>query len=202
MITGPSAAPSPPPSRPTRGPGAEPTTPPPGPLQWPLVGLAVILALLIVATPTLLGVGNHTIYSPETQPVLTLARGPSGNGSSFLVEGVSQTSYARIDIGLDGRIAWPIVSAANLTWTNWTNRSDTLTSSASTLANPVAINVTVEFVDSSGASVTYVAVYAFNLTGSAVFILPLLPQLTIGTPFVLLSDLPVNLPLLARGATP
>ncbi len=171
------------------------------PQPWPLVGLAVILALLIVATPSLLGLNTPGVQSPQTQPVLTLAVGPTGNGTTFLVEGIGQTTYARIDIGFGAPGVWPVPSTTAMIWSNWTNRTDALAASATTDGNPVAINVSVLFVDSTGASVTYVAVYAFNTTASTVFVQSLLPPIVLGTSSFLRSDLPVNLPLYDRGGS-
>ncbi|MGI0052727.1 MAG: hypothetical protein ACRECR_00500 [Thermoplasmata archaeon] len=175
--------------------------PPDRVLQWPLVGLAVFLALLILATPSLLGILDRRASSPETQPVLDLSLTPTGNGTVLSVEGFSQTTYARIEVGLASGFTWGITSDANLSWGDWMNRTNSSEVDETTSANPVAVNVTVEYIDSTGRAALYVGVYAFNSGGSSVLVQPLIASLGTGGPSKIpVADLPQVLALYLVGS--
>jgi hypothetical protein len=176
---------------------------PSGPVQWPFLGVVVLLILLIFATPGLLAVGQPNAGSPATQAVLVLYRGPGANYTEFHVQGVSFLAYHRISVGIASQFSgWPVVAhGSHLNFTRWVNVSDSLSVQADSGANPVAINVSAVFVDSSGGSVQYFGLYAFNLTGSTYVIQPLLTGLDSGSPSLRLSDLPQGLPLLTRSGS-
>lgn len=164
---------------------------------WLLIGLAAILIVLILATPGLLSLNNPTAGSPATEAVLVLDRPPVGNTTHLYVEGVSDVRYASISLGLATNLSWPAPSqGAGLRWVRWANASETLEDSLVCASNPIAVNVTAYYVDSSGGEVEYVGLYAFNTTGSTMVIEPLLPGLSSGASTLPLAALPQSMPLL------
>lgn len=170
-----------------------------GPLQWPFVGLAVLLVLLVLATPGLLGLGKPTAGSLGSEPVLDLYRSTAGNATHFYVHGVTSVAYAQVDVGLARLPSWPgPLGGVGLAWSNWTNQTDTLSVSVVSAVNPVAVNVSVEFVDPSGMRALYVGVYVFNVSAGTVYLASLLPALNPGLSSLAVTDLPQSLPLLAR----
>ena len=172
---------------------------PPGPFQWPFIGIAVLLVLLILATPGLL---STPAGSPATQAVLVVDWVPMGNHTHayrFAVEGVALTRYDHLALGISVRMPWPVPrDGVGLNWTLWVNQSFGVTVSTSSLANPIAVNVTAEIVDTSGTTALYIGVYAFNATGSTLAIQSLIPTLDPGTPTLAVASLPQSLPLLEQ----
>ena len=171
---------------------------PPPPAPWGLLGIAVLLLLLILATPGLLGgVGEPTAGSPGTVAVLWLDSVP-GQGTHFYVEGVAHARYAEIHLATSPLPSWPVPSASsNLTWGGWVNGTDIVILATSRMANPVAVNVTAVFVDASGTTVYYLGAYAFLTTSTTVRIQSLTGGLDPGAAEYSLTSLPVPLPLLA-----
>ncbi|HEV2316312.1 MAG TPA: hypothetical protein VGV89_01890 [Thermoplasmata archaeon] len=170
-----------------------------GPFQWPFIGIAVLLVLLLLATPSLL---STPAGSPATEAVLVVDWVPTGNHTHafrFTVEGVTLTRYDRLSLALATRLPWPVPrDGAGLNWSLWNNLSNSVTVALSSTADPVAVNVSAEIVDASGASALYLGVYAFNASGSTVALQSLLANLDPGTPTLAVTQLPESLPLLER----
>jgi hypothetical protein len=176
--------------------------PPSGPIQWPFVGLAVVLVLSIAATPWLLGLNSGAASSPDTEAILTLYHpSPSasnrGNSTSIVVQGLSTTLYAWIDLEISkGSVPYPLPSHYRINWTT-SNITNAPFQVNSTNENPFAINVTAEYVDSNGGTVEYFGAYLCNVTGSAIFIAPITLNLSFGASSLPLGSLD-NLPLLSK----
>jgi hypothetical protein len=167
-----------------------------GPLQWPFIGLAVLLVLLILATPELIAVGPSA-GSPQTVAVLILDQTPGANGTHFYVESLSVLRYTTITLGVAEHVSWPVPDRGlNLTWDRWSNTTESLVALISSPANPVAVNVTAIYIDPAGATAIYRGVYAFNTTGGQTYIESLLPGLDPGVSSLVLNS-PEPLPLLA-----
>ncbi|MCI4363622.1 MAG: hypothetical protein L3K13_04885 [Thermoplasmata archaeon] len=170
-----------------------------GPVQWPLIGVATLLVLLLLLTPSLLSPGSPVAGSPQTQAVLVVFYGAAGAGnqSEFQVQGVEPAVYAHIWVGIAHAIPWPPVHGGrNLTFGRWVNTTNQFSDSVLASPMPLAVNVTAVFTDRSGGTAYYVGLYAFNVSGSSLVILTLTPSLAGEAPASLpLSELPVPLPL-------
>jgi hypothetical protein len=166
---------------------------PPEMVQWPFIGVVALLVLLLLLTPALLAPAS----GPGTQAVLIVDR-PSGNNTTrFYVESIQILRYASISIGFAHGLGWPPpATAAGLAFGQWTNVTDAVTASASDANLPDAVNVTVVYVDSAGATVTYVGVYAFGMVNGALDIVALTPELAGDAPASLApGSAPQQLPL-------
>ena len=168
------------------------------PAPWGLIGIAVLLLLLILATPGLLvGAGEPAAGSPAAEAVLWIDVTP-GNVTHFYVEGVAHPRYAEIRLATSALPDWPFMGrAGELPWGNWTNASDVVVLAMTSDENPVAVNVTVVFVDASGAIGDYVGLYGLFTSDSTVHIEPMLSGLDPGTNAYPVGALPEALPLLA-----
>ncbi|MGD0249615.1 MAG: hypothetical protein ABSB97_01810 [Thermoplasmata archaeon] len=129
----------------------------------PFVGATVLLVVLILLTPTLLSISS-TGPGVLTQAELIVDRISGNNSSHFYVRGYGSTvRYAGIWIGVATDFAWSGSGSppwANLTWTTWWNDSDVVTLGFTSLANPVAVNVTAYYTSSGGTAI-YVGILAF-----------------------------------------
>ncbi len=174
-----------------------------GPLQWPFVGLAVLLILLIVTTPSLLGVGTHSAGAPNTSPELVVYRSAHGAGTSFALTGVEITGYKSLRISTGPLPRWPYTGPIrDLMWSNWSNATDSISTTISANATWIAVNATAVFEDLSGGIAVYQGVYAFNVTATTIYLTALTPTLSPGTPSLAVVDLPEPLPLLEVSTTP
>jgi hypothetical protein len=167
-----------------------------GPLQWPFVGLTVLLVLLILATPGLIGTGGPLAASGAAAACLDLDHYPGGNVTRFLVEAcIGDVRYSELTLRLAAHPGWPVVASThNLSWGYPLNVSESDWAAESTLANPVALNVSAVYVDSAGTTVTYVGAYAFNSTAGSISIQPLMSGLSSASTLAL-TVLPITLSL-------
>jgi hypothetical protein len=178
--------------------------PPTGPLQWPFVGLAVVLVLFIAATPWLLGFLSNGASSPGTQLIVTVDWTPApaaagGNSTHFYLSAISSltTRYAWINASLSTNVVYyPIPASTRIQWDS-SNVTDTLVLPIKTNVNPVVLNVTAEYVDSTGGTEVYYGAYWLNVTSGAIIVEPLTPALGSG-PTTLPLTTPSSLPLLSR----
>ncbi|MCI4346003.1 MAG: hypothetical protein L3K07_04550 [Thermoplasmata archaeon] len=170
-----------------------------GPVQWPLIGVATLLVLLLLLTPSLLSPGSPVAGSPQTQAVLVVYFGAAGNRTQaeFQVQGVEPAVYAHISVGIARALPWPPVDGGRaLSFGRWVNTSNEFSNSVLASPMPLAVNVTAIFTDRSGGTAYYVGLYAFNVSGSSLVILALTPSLMGNAPTSLpLSELPFPLPL-------
>lgn len=100
--------------------------------------------------------------------------------------------------------SWPYLGSMSTlgNWT-WTNATETLVLVAASATNPLAINVTVKYLASSGVSTEYVGAYGFDLNATtltldAVNLLPGGSAPSASTPLV---DLPIFLLLAIKTPT-
>jgi hypothetical protein len=134
----------------------------------PLVGIALLLALLIVFTPFLTSYGQPTAGSIFSQAELVLDALPGETTVHFYVHGLGTTArYASISVGLDYNFSWTGGwPSGNLTWTNWTNGSNVLVVTGNTSRLPAAVNITADYVN-AGVSAVYAGQFALNVTASS-----------------------------------
>jgi hypothetical protein len=167
----------------------------------PLVGAAVLLAVLILLTPNLISAGGGpTAGSLETQAELVIDHDPTGSVTQLYVHGLGDVRYARITVQLDPNVSWPaptFIPESN--WTRTTTLNGTLAIVVDTAANPVAINVTAVYVDPTSTTVWYMGTYVLDVSGGMLSIVPLLPGAAPISPTPL-SALPLEL-LLAASST-
>lgn len=134
----------------------------------PLVGVALLLALLIIFTPFLTSYGQPSAGSIFSQAELVLDALPGGTTVHFYVHGLGTTArYASIAIGLDSNFSWTGGwPTGNLSWANWTNGSNVLVVSGNSSRLPVAVNITAVYVN-AGVSALYAGQFALNLSASS-----------------------------------
>ncbi len=173
----------------------------------PLVGVAILLALLIVFTPVLASYGQPTAGSIFSQAELVVDALPGNTTVHFYVHGLSTTArYASISLGLAHDFPWTgSWPSGNLTWTNWTNGSDVLVITGATSQLPVAVNITADYI-SGGVSALYIGQFALNLSATSGTDTLYVVSNTAGigsfsTPVVDLP-VPVTLALVRTGAAP
>lgn len=169
----------------------------------PLVAIVALLVLLILLTPNLLPTSTPAAGSLATQAELIVDRVSASNLTHFYVQGIGDVRYMSITEQVAANVSWPPpASFANLTWGNETNWSGVLEASFASTADPVAVNVTATYVDPTGAAVEYYGIFAFQVSGGYLSIVPIAPGLSgyanlSPTP---LSSLPLDI-LLSGAAT-
>jgi hypothetical protein len=134
----------------------------------PLVGVALLLALLIIFTPFLTSYGQPSAGSIFSQAELVVDALPGGTTVHFYVHGLGTTArYVSIAIGLAYNFTWTGGwPSGNLTWSNWTNGSNVLVVSGATSQLPVAVNITADYVN-AGVSALYAGQFALNLSAAS-----------------------------------
>lgn len=134
---------------------------------WPLVGIAIILAVLVVLTPELIANSHQPGPGLLTQAELVVDKISSNPAYHFYVWALGETiRYDVIRIGLSTDFNWTGTSTINwsqLSWSEWDNGSDLLSVSFSSIANPVALNISVHYASPSG-STWYVGMIAFYVS--------------------------------------
>ncbi len=164
-------------------------------LPWPFVGVVALLVALIFLTPNLLSTSEPAAGSLITQAELLVDRTASGNTTYFYLEGLGNVRYSEIRWAVAAPAVWPVAgSLANLTWNSSGNVSNRLVAVFASTADPVAVNVSMVYVDAAGATVTYVGAFAFLVAGGMLNTLPLLGGVA-GVPPTSLSALPIALVL-------
>lgn len=143
----------------------------------PLVGAAVLLAVLILLTPNLISAGGGpSAGSLETQAELVIDHAPNGALTQLYVHGLGDVRYARLTIALAPNVSWPpLTSVPSAAWTNITSQNETLALVVTTPANPFAVNVTAVYTDPTSATVWYFGTYAIDVSGGMLTIVPLTP---------------------------
>lgn len=135
-------------------------------LQWPFIGVVVLLIVLILLTPDLFTAGGGSL---STTAQLIVDHSLTSGNTSFYVESLgTSTRYQSISFGLARLGSWPFKgTASDVTRWNWTNASNMLVLIVTNQTNPVAVNVTVKYVDPSGVLTEYVGVYGFDLNATS-----------------------------------
>ncbi len=140
--------------------------PRPSSAQWPFIGVAALLVLLIFLTPALLTTGSSPpAGSPLTAAELIVDHAANANNTTYYVTSLSTSArYQSVTLGFEGISAWPFAGpVSSLRAWHWKNATNVLVVSVTNDSNPVAVNVTVKYVDSSGASAMYAGIFAFFL---------------------------------------
>jgi hypothetical protein len=167
------------------------------------VAIVALLLLLIFLTPNLLPTSSPSAGSLATQAELIVDHAPTSNLTHFYVEGLGEVRYTMITAQLCENLSWPAPpSYTNLTWENLTVWSGVLEASFVSPADPVAVNVTATYVDSSGASVEYYGLFAFEVANGDLSMVPIATGLSGYSNIapIPLSSLPFSILLSATGS--
>ncbi|MGI0131227.1 MAG: hypothetical protein ACREDE_05115 [Thermoplasmata archaeon] len=175
----------------------------------PFVGVALLLAVLIVLTPVLTAYGQPVAGSLLSQADLIVDAQPGNNSTHYYVRGVSVIArYSEIRIAVAFGFNWTgSFPTGRLNWTGWQNASSSLGVSQSVDESPVAINVSALY-SANGVSALYVGLFAVEvgvLPGSSADILTVIsdtPGISSFTYAVSLLPLPIPLANLGSGSGP
>jgi hypothetical protein len=128
----------------------------------PLVGVALLLVVLIIATPVL--TGQSSSGGLLTQAELIVDALPGNNSTHYYVTGLSTTTrYAELNLGFAFGFNWTgAFPSGPLNWTDWTNESGVLAVDRAVFEDPVAVNVSALY-SVNGANALYVALLAFDV---------------------------------------
>jgi hypothetical protein len=163
-------------------------------LQWPFVGVVVILIILVLLTPNLFSSGGGGL---QTRAVLIVDRPSVAGNTSFYVESIgTATRYQAIAIGVVALPTWPYGgNISHVRSWNWTNATNMLVLVDQNSTNPVAVNVSVKYTDTSGTTTVYVGVYGFNLNATTLTLdaMNLLPGASAPPASTPMADLPIFL---------
>jgi len=126
----------------------------------PFVGVALLLVVLIVATPVLTGQSNGG--GVLTQPEVVVDALPGNLSTHYYVRGLSTTArYAEINLGFAYGFNWTgAFPSGPLNWTGWQNASSVLAVDQTVSDDPVAVNVTALY-SVNGVNALYGGVLAF-----------------------------------------
>lgn len=144
---------------------------PPGRLgrlaPWPLVGVALLLVTLVILTPVLITNSHQPGPGLLTQAEVVVDKISANATFHFYVWALGETiRYAKILVGVATSFDWTgtsILSWTNLSWTRWYNDSDALSVIVATDANPVALNISVQYCSALG-NAFYVGLLAFYVS--------------------------------------
>lgn len=128
----------------------------------PLVGAAVLLAVLIVLTPNLLSTGSPAAGSLESQAELIIDRAPSENVTHLYLRGLGLVRYANLSLlwsSFNGTSAPG--SPIGLGIGGAVGGTDVLSVNEATGAASFVVNATAVYVDATGLSVTFTGDWAF-----------------------------------------
>jgi hypothetical protein len=131
---------------------------------WPLVGVALLVALLVILTPVLESNSHQPGPGILTQAELVVDKISANASLHFYLWALGETiRYDQIHVGVASSFNWTGTSGINwtaLNWTEWHNGTDLLSISFASRSNPVALDVSVHYVSPSG-STWYVGLLAF-----------------------------------------
>lgn len=163
---------------------------------WPFVAVAVLLLVLILITPSLLSTGGGAgAGSIEAQAELVVDHVPGAGPLHAYVHGFGMVRYANISLAWLTNFTWPPTAAiAAENWTNRTTVNETLEVGVVLPSDPVALNISAVYVDSSGQRVWYSGLYAFHIAGDTLFTVDLAPGASPVSPTAL-TNLPIAFPL-------
>jgi len=131
----------------------------------PLVGIALLLAILIVLTPILTANGQPAAGSIFSQAELIVDAVPGNATIHFYVRALSSTArFEEIRFSLATGFNWTGgFPPGALHWTDWQNASAVVAISAMTNQSPVAVNVTALY-SADGGTAYYVGLLALQIT--------------------------------------
>jgi len=131
---------------------------------WPLVGVALMLVALVVVTPVLVTNTHQPGPGFLTQAELVIDKISSNATFHFYLWALGETiRYAEIRVGVADGFNWSGTTPLawnQLNWSEWHNGTNLLSVAVSSVANPVALDISVHYVSPSG-STWYVATLAF-----------------------------------------
>jgi len=135
-----------------------------GMFPGPLVGAALILALMIVVTPILTASGQPAAGSIYSQAELIVDGQPGNATTHFYVRGLGTTArYEEMNLSFAFGFNWTgSFPLGRLNWTDWLNASEILSIDASVTGNPVAVNVSALY-SANGVSARYVGLFAMEV---------------------------------------
>jgi hypothetical protein len=139
-----------------------------GLLPGPLVGIALLLAILILLTPILASNGPPAAGSIFSQAELIVDALPGNMTSHFYVRALSSTArYSEIRFSLATDFTWTGgFPSGHLNWTDWQNASEVVSISSVANTTPVAVDVSALY-SANGASAYYVGLLALYLSTPA-----------------------------------
>lgn len=144
----------------------------------PFVGATVLLVVLIFLTPNLLFTGRPAAGTLATQAELTIDVPPGTATMHFYVGGLTDVRYAVMHAYVASNLSWsPPPAVANITWTNVSYETEALATGFQASGLPVALNLSVTYVDTAGSAVTYWGVYEFDIQNAVLLTAPLDPRL-------------------------
>lgn len=130
----------------------------------PLVGVALLLAVLIVLTPILTANGQPAAGSIFSQAELIIDALPGNVTTHFYVRGEGITArYDDIRMGFAYDFNWTGgFPPGRLNWTVWQNASSVLSINGAAIQTPVAVNVSALY-SANGVNALYVGVFAIDV---------------------------------------
>jgi hypothetical protein len=130
----------------------------------PFVGVALLLAVLIVLTPILTANGQPAAGSIFSQAELIVDALPGNVSTHFYVRGEGTTArYDEIRMGFAVGFNWTGgFPAGPLNWTVWQNASSVLSIDGVVNQTPVAVNVSALY-SAGGVNVLYVGIFAIEV---------------------------------------
>ena len=140
----------------------------------PLVGAAVLLAVLILLTPNLLSTGAPSAGSLESQAELLVDRGTAaGNGTHLYLRGIGLARYTTLALSWS---PWngsaPPTSYERLPLGQRVNGSELLSVSLTATATRFVVNASAAYVDAAGGTANYAGAWALEWSGGMLQVTP------------------------------
>lgn len=166
---------------------------------WPFVGVVVLLVILIFLTPNLVSSGAPAAGSLAAEAQLVVDRVAGSNVTHLYVKSIGNVRYASISLELGSNVSWPVLPTERIHWGIPTVWNDSLEAAVATTGAPLAVNVSVVYVDTSGTAVDYFGAYAFNVSADVLTGTSLTPGLG-DVPPTPVASLPIFLLLASQPA--
>ncbi len=130
----------------------------------PFVGVALLLAVLIVLTPILTANGQPAAGSIYSQAELIVDAVPGNSSIHFYVRGEGTTArYQDIRMGFAFGFNWSgTFPSGRLNWTDWQNATSVLSIAFAVNRTPLAVNVSALY-SANGVNALYVGVLAIDV---------------------------------------
>lgn len=132
----------------------------------PLVGAAVLLAILIVLTPNLLSAGQPSAGSAESQLELLVDRAPTADNDTHLyLRGLGLVRYQSLVLTWGNLSGGAPRNLSGVRWSEPISAGPALELETAVPSSDFAVNVTGVFVDTSGLGVEFSGEFAFAWSG-------------------------------------
>ena len=167
----------------------------------PFVAVALLLLVLVFATPVLTGQSSGGVLS---QAELIVDALPGNDSTHLYVRGLSTTArYSEINLGLAFGFNWTgSFPSGRLNWSSWTNVSSALSVDRLVPGDPVAVNITALY-SVNGVNSLYVGLLALDVGTPPGSTTPTLTVVSasagIGGFATAVTNLPVVIPLAYAG---